>query len=163
MPAFSIEAASSRFNLPRHTREQIRGLMMDLDLDATQVIIRAIAELWQREIGEPDRDLAAEVDELRARLDALTGSTMKTYTYTEIALTDLRALDLRDEVQPGATAYRITIYQDGRALPETADALYVDGRLGISWGAESTWADVAGVEDGIEMWLNDAAAWAAAN
>ena len=70
---FNVEAASSRFNLPKHTREQIRGLILDLDLDAREVVIRAVAELWQREIGEPDRDLAAEIDDLRARLDTLTG------------------------------------------------------------------------------------------
>lgn len=40
-------------------------------MDARNVVIRAIAELWQREIGTPDRDLAAELDDLRARLDAL--------------------------------------------------------------------------------------------
>jgi hypothetical protein len=68
---FKVEAVSSRFDLPRQTREQIRGLMLDLDIDAREVVIRAIAELWQREIGESDRDLAAEINDLRARLDAL--------------------------------------------------------------------------------------------
>lgn len=68
---FKIEAASSRFNLPKPTREQIKDLILDLDLDATDVVIRAIAELWQREIGEPERDLAAELDELKAKIDAL--------------------------------------------------------------------------------------------
>ena len=31
---FKVEAVSSRFDLPRQTREQIRGLMLDLDIDA---------------------------------------------------------------------------------------------------------------------------------
>jgi len=69
---FTVEAASSRFNLPKQTREQIRALILDLDMDATDVIVRAVAELWQREIGEPERDVLAELDDLRARLDALT-------------------------------------------------------------------------------------------
>ena len=67
---FNVEAERNHFALPLLTRQQIKALILDLDMDARQVIIRAVAELWQREIGEPDRDLAAEVDELRARLDA---------------------------------------------------------------------------------------------
>lgn len=58
-----------RFDLPQITRQQIQALILDLDLDARNVVIRAVAELWQREIGEAPRDLAAEIDELRARLD----------------------------------------------------------------------------------------------
>ena len=64
---FSVEAASSRFNLPRRTREQIQALILDLDMDAVQVVELAIAQLWQREIGEAPRDLTAEIDELRTR------------------------------------------------------------------------------------------------
>lgn len=69
--SFNAEAKRNHFALPLLTRLQIKELILDLDLDAREVVIRAVAELWQREIGEPDRDLAAEVDELRARLDAL--------------------------------------------------------------------------------------------
>lgn len=65
---FSVEAESSRFYLPRQTREQIRALMLDLDLDATEVIERAVAELWQREMGEPDRDVWQEIDEIKAKI-----------------------------------------------------------------------------------------------
>jgi hypothetical protein len=35
------------------------------------VIIRAVAELWRREIGEADRDVLAELDEMKGRLSAL--------------------------------------------------------------------------------------------
>lgn len=49
--------------------EEMRGLILDLDIPLEEVVYRAVLELWQREIGEPDRDLASEVDELRARLD----------------------------------------------------------------------------------------------
>lgn len=68
---FNVAAERNHFALPLLTRQQIKALILDLDLDAREVVIRAVAELWQREIGQPDRNLAAEVDELRARLDAL--------------------------------------------------------------------------------------------
>ena len=68
---FSIEARVSSFELPALTKEQIVALILDLDLDAREVVIRAVAELWQREIGEPDRDLAQEVDQIRERLAQL--------------------------------------------------------------------------------------------
>lgn len=66
---FSAAAARTTFELPLLTKEQIKGLMLDLDMDARDVIICAVSELWQREIGEPDRDLATEVDEIKRRLD----------------------------------------------------------------------------------------------
>lgn len=69
--AFNVESERNHFALPLLTRQQIKALILDLDMDARNVVIRAIAELWQREIGTPDRDLAAELDDLRARLDAL--------------------------------------------------------------------------------------------
>lgn len=68
---FNPDAARSTFELPPLTRQQIQALILDLDLDARNVIIRAVQELWQREVGEPERDLATEIDELKARLDAL--------------------------------------------------------------------------------------------
>ena len=67
---FNVAAERNHFALPLLTRQQIKALILDLDMDAREVVIRAVAELWQREIGTPDRDLAAEIDELRARLDA---------------------------------------------------------------------------------------------
>lgn len=65
---FNPDAARSSFELPPHTRQQIQALMLDLDLDAKEVVERAIAELWQRELGEPGRDLAAEIDAIKAKL-----------------------------------------------------------------------------------------------
>lgn len=90
---------------------------------------------------------------------------MKTFRYEQIATDKLTATDLQEEVTPAATAYRITVYDSTgtRAYPETAEALYADGRLGIAWGADATWADVKDVESGIEMWLNDGEAWEAGN
>lgn len=49
--------------------ERIKDLILDIDMDLEDVVMRAVAELWQREIGAPDRDLAAEIDALRQRLD----------------------------------------------------------------------------------------------
>jgi hypothetical protein len=31
--------------------------------------------------------------------------------------------------------------------------------MGIAWGADATWADVDGLESGIEMYLNDGEEW----
>jgi hypothetical protein len=97
---------------------------------------------------------------------------MKTYTYREIHPEELSATDLvalwagrSGPSIPAMNAYRITIYDatGTRPAPETAEALYADGRLGIAWGADATWADVRDVESGIEMWLNDGEAWERAN
>lgn len=68
---FSVETEESRFRLPPHTRQQIAALMSDLDQDARSVVIIAIAQLWQHEIGDPDRDVYAELDELKRRMDLL--------------------------------------------------------------------------------------------
>ncbi len=92
---------------------------------------------------------------------------MKTFSYTPIKASQLSAADLQDEAadRPDAQAFSITIFDATgiNAFAERAQALYVDGRLGIAWGAEATWADVRDVESGIEMWLNDGDAWGAAN
>lgn len=89
---------------------------------------------------------------------------MKTFTYMPISQDALTATDLITEASDGMLAYRITIYnEDGKPAAETADALYGNGRLGVAWGADATWADVRHVESGIEMWLNDGDAWTAAN
>ena len=68
---FSVETEESRFRLPLRTREQIAALMRDLDQDARSVIIIAIDELWRRECGTPERDVFAELDELREKVAAL--------------------------------------------------------------------------------------------
>lgn len=92
---------------------------------------------------------------------------MRAYTYRDIVPDTLVAIDLRAEAtaNPSAAAYRITIYKEngiGTEL-EAAEALYSNGRLGIAWGADATWADVKDVESGIEMWLNNGEAWERAN
>ena len=67
---FNPDAERSALKLPELTKQQIAALILDLDADFRSVIIRAVAELWQREIGEPERDLAGEIDAIVARLDA---------------------------------------------------------------------------------------------
>jgi len=49
----------------------------------------------------------------------------------------------------------------GKEFAERAEGLYDPEwkRMGISWGADATWADVDGLEEGIEMWLNDGEEW----
>ena len=93
-------------------------------------------------------------------------TTTSSYTYHDINLDALTARDLQDEIAPGATAYRITFYdQDGFQRSDFAEALYLpaEGRLGIAWGADATWADVSNVESGIAMWATDPDGWEAAN
>lgn len=68
---FNPQAERTTFRLPAHTKAQIKALCLDLDLDATDVIVHAVAELWHRELGEPERDVLAEIDELRQRLERL--------------------------------------------------------------------------------------------
>ena len=86
--AFNVDSARSTFELPELTRKQIQALILDLDMDARSVVITAIAQLWQREIGEPDRDFGAEIDDLRARLDALAGSKVMEVEETLFAAGD---------------------------------------------------------------------------
>ena len=94
----------------------------------------------------------------------------RTFTYTPIALDDLTATDLQQEAAGysigNAQAATITIYKNnGMSEAERAEALYLpdEGRLGIAWGADATWADVSDFESGIDMWLNNGDAWGASN
>lgn len=66
--AFNVDARVSSFELPALTKQQIKALILDLDLDAREVIIRAVAALWQREMGEPERDVFAEIDAIKVKL-----------------------------------------------------------------------------------------------
>lgn len=82
----------------------------------------------------------------------------------------ITATDLQQEVEDSSDEcelYCIRIYKDaGITLePECAEAVYLpsQGRLGIAWGGDATWADAASLESGIEMWLNDGDAWDEAN
>lgn len=92
---------------------------------------------------------------------------MRTFTCAEISPRNLTAPDLRADTAATRRkhAYVITIFIDGARHATAAEAVYLpkEGRLGIAWGAGATWADVADVASGIEMWLNDGAAWEAAN
>jgi hypothetical protein len=72
--AFSVESERSTFALPKQTREQIKALIIDLDLDARDVVIRAVAELHQRKHRDRDRNVYAELDELKAAVAALSAA-----------------------------------------------------------------------------------------
>lgn len=71
MPPFNPNAERNVFALPDDTRQQIQALRRKRNLAAREVVILAVAELHQRELGAPDRDLAAEVDALRAEVARL--------------------------------------------------------------------------------------------
>ena len=92
----------------------------------------------------------------------------RTYRLTD-ASPDNLPLDLREEfaLNPSASIFGVVIYDyDGiTQAPEMAWGLYnpQDGRMGIAWGAEATWADVQDVDQGVEMWLNDGDSWQLAN
>jgi len=90
---------------------------------------------------------------------------MKTFTYRQIPPSQLTATDLHAEAATlsDCAAFVITIYQQGIISMQNAEALFSDGRLGIAWGADATWADAEDLESGIDMWLNDGDAWEAAH
>jgi hypothetical protein len=49
--AFDEAAERTTLRLPLLTKQQITALMLDLDLDLTETVVRAVSDLWQREIG----------------------------------------------------------------------------------------------------------------
>ena len=57
-----------RADVPPATREQLAALMLDLDMDARDVLIMSVAQLYQRELGTPERDVFAELDAIKARI-----------------------------------------------------------------------------------------------
>lgn len=95
---------------------------------------------------------------------------MMTFTYNEIDPTNLTSQDLKRVVESntGWKTYTVSIFnEDGtpHSFPDTCFALHLEsqGRLGISWGGDATWADVPDLETGIDIWLNDGESWIALN
>lgn len=88
-------------------------------------------------------------------------TTYTTHRHEEIALEDLTARDLREEAEgwDGEThAYRVTLYDDAgiQQAPEHAEALVINGRIGIAWGGNAIWSDSSGhIEHDITGWLTD--------
>ncbi len=96
----------------------------------------------------------------------------RTFFYHVISPKSLTARDLLEEVgaayaglsdqtEARIDAYRIHI--DGS--PNVAEALIVDGRIGICTGGNSDWGDVGvgtdAIEAAVDDYLNDADAWEA--
>jgi|SRR5579859_1704760 len=87
------------------------------------------------------------------------------FTYEAINGEDITSTDLQEErarCSEKTMALRIRILDSAeKEFAERAEALYDPeaGRIGISWGADATWADADGLEEGIEMWLNDGEEW----
>jgi len=67
----AIAEALRLADLPDATYAQISALALDLDQDVRDILIQAVQALYEREIGTPERDVLAELDDLRARVDAL--------------------------------------------------------------------------------------------
>ena len=64
----AIAEAVRRADVPPATREQLAALMLDLDMDARDVLSMSVAQLYQRELGTPERDVLAELDAIKARI-----------------------------------------------------------------------------------------------
>jgi hypothetical protein len=87
-------------------------------------------------------------------------SDRKEWVYNIVSRSEITAIDLRDEIKQydgKIQAFRIII--TGHA--EFAQGLYLPDiqRMGIAWSADATWADVDGLEQGIEMWANNPDEW----
>src|SRR6188508_1518974 len=100
------------------------------------------------ETGDPEPLFSFRLSALSFPFPAFTllagANTMKTFTYRQISPSQLRATDLAAEASTlsDCAAFVITIYEAGfhTSHAEAAEALYSDGRLGIAWGADATWA-----------------------
>ena len=64
----AIAEALRRADLPPETQAQLRALSLDLDMDTRDVLMMAVAQLYQRELGTPERDVFAELDAIKARI-----------------------------------------------------------------------------------------------
>src|SRR5262245_66290341 len=67
---FSVDARVSSFELPAHTKAQIKSQMQSLDTDARSVVITAIATFCYLVIGVPERYVGSDLDELKEWLDS---------------------------------------------------------------------------------------------
>ena len=88
------------------------------------------------------------------------------FMYECVSVEEITATDLQEEAQsiPDAQAYIVTLVKPDGYLETNAErpqVLYSPsiGRMGIAWGADATWADVDGVEQGIDMYFNDPEGW----
>lgn len=69
MPAkFDVKASRTTLDLPEATRVQLAELMSDNDESLKDCIIICVSERWQRECGEPERDVVADVDRILKHL-----------------------------------------------------------------------------------------------
>lgn len=68
------------------------------------------------------------------------------------------ALDLATELKSNPNAVYGTITKlDDNGYQESVSGSYVfvDGRIGIEFGADADWSSVSSIESGINMYLND--------
>jgi len=88
----------------------------------------------------------------------------RTYVYypdDEIGSSDLLEIRERDEGEARVVKWGTwqTVNAQGYIDSVYYDYLYIDGRLGIAEGGDSTWADVDSVEQGLDIYLNDPEEW----
>lgn len=65
---FDVATEAPRFALPLHTREQIAALMVELTLDAREVVVNAVAAYAKKTFDEPEQDVVADVDRILKHL-----------------------------------------------------------------------------------------------
>jgi hypothetical protein len=86
---------------------------------------------------------------------------MQQFKYVEIPVADLASDDLKREASAGARAYRINVTdEDGSEIPEPAECLLLEGKVGFAWGSDVYWGMSGGnVHQDIHIWLNDEEEW----
>lgn len=73
MPAtFNPNATRTTVDLSPETRKQLAELMSANQESLRDCITICVAERWQRECGEPDRDVITELEERIAALERIT-------------------------------------------------------------------------------------------
>lgn len=87
--------------------------------------------------------------------------TGKEWMYHLVSLEDITATDLLEVGRIASKDQMQVFHVFIKGHAERADAIYLpdQGRMGIAWGSDATWADVDSIESGIDMWLNDPEEW----
>jgi len=83
----------------------------------------------------------------------------RTYTYRPVAVSDIAACDLQQEMRdnPGQwSAYIATLHDDNGPIAEAVEVVILDGyRAGIAYGADADWTDCTDIDDALRCWIDD--------
>lgn len=93
---------------------------------------------------------------------------MKTFQIHPIRHDQITSWDIQNECGGiPLDAYTVTIFgEDGHALSgNRCEAVYIPskGCAGICNGGETAWGDANSIEEAVELWLNQPAAWETRN